>query len=329
MQPNGMRFSMTLDHYPDAVIPSQHRDVALYLKRQFSQIGIDARIRKSKNFPEWFERIGNWDFDITLDTQYNWGDPVIGVHRTYISENIRKGVPWSNTQNYRSARVDELLQLAEKELDTNTRKTFYSEFQKIVAEELPVIWTNIIPFYNVYHKGLGNLPLSIWGVHSPLDELYWKKQPTRQYVSPPGLTDTHQISQLQKVGMKAILLLRKKGFYQALNVFSDPRRGFLDLENSGLHIIGLTGKGFVFLDNSGQTKRGMNIGRLLDLEGNRVIDKFLHAAQETDGGFVSFKGGWPHPKTHKVGSMSAWCGKLAEADIICAMKWEESAGDGK
>ncbi len=37
---------------------------------------------------------------MTWDVVFNWGDPVIGVHRTYSSSNIKKGVIWSNTQSY-------------------------------------------------------------------------------------------------------------------------------------------------------------------------------------------------------------------------------------
>ncbi len=36
---------------------------------------------------------------MTMDIVFNWGDPVIGMHRTYLSSNIRKGVIWSNTHN--------------------------------------------------------------------------------------------------------------------------------------------------------------------------------------------------------------------------------------
>ena len=48
-------------------------------------------MRTSASFPEWAERIGNWDFDMTMDAVYNWGDPVIGVHRTYVCDNIQQG----------------------------------------------------------------------------------------------------------------------------------------------------------------------------------------------------------------------------------------------
>ena len=99
---------------------------------------------------------------MTMDMVFNMGDPVIGVHRTYLSENIRQGVMWSNTQNYSNARVDELLEQATVELNKDKRKALYSEFQQIVTEELPVLWINVVSFHTVYNTGLRNLPVSIW-----------------------------------------------------------------------------------------------------------------------------------------------------------------------
>lgn len=31
-------------------------------------------------------------YDMTVDTGWNWGDPVIGVHRACVSSKIREGV---------------------------------------------------------------------------------------------------------------------------------------------------------------------------------------------------------------------------------------------
>jgi peptide/nickel transport system substrate-binding protein len=315
---DGVRFSLTLDYIP--VVPGQQRDVALYLKRQLAQIGIAVEVRKSASFPEWAERVGNWDFDMTMDLVYNWGDPVIGVHRTYLSDNIREGVVWSNTQNYRNARVDELLGQAEMELDESRRKALYSEFQQIVAEELPVVWINVVPLYTVYHTGLGSPPLSIWGVHSPLDEVYWREPPERTYAPVPRLEENSPF--IKRAGVQAIALIQDIGFYQAREVLRDPEQGFLDIEGSGLHIIGFTRKGIVFLDSSAQTKAGMDIGSLLDLEGNRLLPQLLEAAAGENGSTIAFKGVWPHPGTQEVGELSAWCGMLSEEDVICALAWE-------
>jgi peptide/nickel transport system substrate-binding protein len=325
LKSDGTRFSLTLDHF--SVIPSQHRDVALYIKRQLSKIGINVHVRKPKNMGEWIKRIGNWDFDMTMDCPYNWGDPAIGVHRTYLSNNIRKGVVWSNTQNYRNSRVDELLEKAATEMDVEKRKALYSEFQKIVTEEVPVVWINILPFHTIYNKGLGNPPVSIWGVHSPLDEVYWEKPPVIKYVSTPDLEADSD--SLKRVGVRAIDLLKERGLYPALKIFKAPGQGFLDLKGPGLHIIGFTRKGIVFLDNSGQTKPGVNIGKILDLEGNRFLPRFVDAAEGKNGGYVETIGVWPHPETHRAGPMSGWCGMLTRDDIICVLKWDNEKGDGK
>ena len=318
VQSVGARFTLSLDYIP--VIPSQQRDVALYLARQLAKIGIEVQVRPSANFPEWAERIGNWDFDMTMDSVYNWGDPVIGVHRTYLSDNIRQGVVWSNTQNYRNPRVDEILGQAEMELDADKRKALYSEFQHILTDELPIVWINVLPFHTVYHAGLGNPPLSIWGVHSPLDELYWKEPPTRAYAPTP--LPGGEGSPVQETAQRAITLIQERGLHEALAVFQNPGQGFLDLQASGLHVIGFTHAGIVFLDNSGQTKPGMDISGILDMKGDELLPLFLQAAKGENGGHVSLGGIWPHPATHRAGLMSAWCGALGAEDVICALAWQ-------
>jgi peptide/nickel transport system substrate-binding protein len=318
IKPNGTRFSLTLDYIP--VIPSQQHDIAFYIKRQLSKVGIDVRVRSSNNFKEWAERVGNWDFDMTMDSVYNWGDPMIGVHRTYLSNNIRKGILWSNTQNYRNAKVDDILDRAASEMDIAKRKALYSEFQRIVTDELPIVWLNLAPFHTVYNKALGNPPVSIWGIHSPLDELYWKEVPVKTYVSTPPLQGAK--SALERVGIQAINLLKEKGLFGTLEVFEDEKRGYLDLKKSGLHVIGFTTKGIVFLDNSGQMKPGMDISGLLDLKGNRIVERLSGAGGKQVDGTVEIEGLWPHPTTHKVGRIKAWCGKLTADDHICALLWE-------
>ena len=314
----GTRFALTLDYIP--IIPSQQHDIAFYIKRQLSKVGIDVRVRSSKNFKEWAERVGNWDFDMTMDIVYNWGDPIIGVHRTYLSNNIRKGVLWSNTQNYRNDKVDDVLNLAAREMDVTRRKALYSEFQRIVTDELPIVWLNLLPLQTVYHKALGNPPISIWGMHAPLDELYWKDVPEKAYASTPPLDRAK--SDIERVGIQAITLLKQKELFDALEVFEDEERGYLDLKQSGLHVIGFTTKGIVFFDNSGQMKPGMDISGLLDLKGNRLVNRLSAAGDKQVDGSVEIEGVWPHPTTHKVGLIKAWCGKLTEDDRVCALLWK-------
>jgi hypothetical protein len=129
--------------------------------------------------------------------------------------------------------------------------------------------------------------------------------------------------------VQAIALLQEAGLYDARKTFRDPDQGFLDLEDSGLHVIGFTRDGIVFLDNSDQTKPGMDISAILDLGGNRLLPLFLAAADGENGGYADSQGVWPHPVTHEVGPMSAWCGKLSQEDVICALEWGPSVGGGE
>ncbi len=172
---NGVRLKIQVDYLP-AVQDVQQR-IAEYLRPQLKKIGIEVTIRNAPDFPTWAKRISNWDFDMTMDLPFNWGDPVIGVHRTYLCNNIKKGVIWSNTQQYCNPEVDKLLEAAGKETDEAKRRALYVKFQKIVAADLPVYWLTVLPYHTAYHKDLGNPPRTIWSWVAPLDELYWKKQP--------------------------------------------------------------------------------------------------------------------------------------------------------
>lgn len=163
---DGTRFTLNLDTLINL------RDIAEYIKPQLKKVGIDVELRIPPDFPTWAGWVSNHDFDMTLDTVFNWGDPVIGVQRTYDSSNIRKGVVWSNTQSYSNAEVDSLLDSAAMEVDQDKRKELYSRFQQIVSDDLPVYWIDNTPYHTVYSKDVNNPPLSIWGAMSPFDEIY-------------------------------------------------------------------------------------------------------------------------------------------------------------
>lgn len=172
---DGTRFPLVLDYDPGD--PEQSRNVAEFLRPQLRKIGIAAEVRAVPDFPTWAQRVSNFDYDATVDQVFNWGDPVIGVARTYLSGNIRKGVVWANMQGYRNPRVDELLGQAAVETDEGKRKALYGEFQKIVVDEAPVHYINVVPYHTAANKGLADLPLSIWGALSPLDQLRWVRPP--------------------------------------------------------------------------------------------------------------------------------------------------------
>ena len=106
---------------------------------------------------------------------FNWGDPVIGVHRTYSSANIVKGVPFSNTQQYRNPKVDAIMEQAASEVDNEKRAKLYKEFQQIVMNDVPIYFMTTTAYHTIYNKRVGNVPASIWGFLAPYMDVYLKK----------------------------------------------------------------------------------------------------------------------------------------------------------
>jgi peptide/nickel transport system substrate-binding protein len=167
----GDGMELTIDYIPGP--KEQQQSVAEYMKSQLKKIGIDVTVRAAPDFPTWAGRVGGHDFELSMDVVFNWGDPVIGVHRTYLSDNIRKGVIWSNTQQYSNDKVDDLLNMAAVELDADKRKALYADFQQQVAQDLPVYWINALPYHTAYNSKLQNVPTGIWGTMHPMDMVEW------------------------------------------------------------------------------------------------------------------------------------------------------------
>ncbi len=165
--------SLTIDYIPGP--KEQQQSLAEYMKSQLKKIGIEVEVRAAPDFPTWAGRVGGHDFELSMDIVFNWGDPVIGVHRTYLSNNINKGVIWSNTQQYRNKRVDELLNAAAVSTDYDERKALYAEFQQIVATDLPIYWINSLPYHTAYDTKLENVPTGIWGFMHPMDLVAWSE----------------------------------------------------------------------------------------------------------------------------------------------------------
>jgi peptide/nickel transport system substrate-binding protein len=167
----GERFKITVDYIPGN--DEQQKNVAEYLRSQLKKVGVTVEVRASADFPTWAKRMAARDYDLSMDTVFNWGDPVIGVHRTYLSTNI-KPIVWTNTQAYANPQVDELLNSAGGILDATKRKAYYATFQKIVTDELPIIFINLSPYHTATNKKVGNVPTTVWGPASPYDDVYMK-----------------------------------------------------------------------------------------------------------------------------------------------------------
>lgn len=165
----GIRLTMQLDYQPG--IPDNYELIANYLKPQLRKVGIDVSVRSSPDFATWAKRVSNWEHEATISGAFMWGDPAIGVHRSWVSSNIRKGVPFSNTPGYANPKVDDLLARAIVERDDARRKALYAEFQRTLAQDLPVAFTHVWSRKLVVRQELTGAPEGIWGGAVPYDQV--------------------------------------------------------------------------------------------------------------------------------------------------------------
>ncbi|MBB3428962.1 peptide/nickel transport system substrate-binding protein [Rhizobium sp. BK312] len=168
----GTRFALRLTHnsYNEGF-----KRVAEYLKQNLARIGIDARI-DSYDFSTYIQKVyTERAFDLTAEYLGNQFDPTLGVQRIYWSKNFKLGLPFSNASHYQNPEVDRLLETASIEVDEAKRKQEFNDFQKIIADELPVI--NLISLENVtvFNKRVKNHTIGAEGVQSNFADVYIKE----------------------------------------------------------------------------------------------------------------------------------------------------------
>lgn len=170
--PDGMRFKITHDILPYG---EQWQRLGEYVKQALGQTGIDVTLRQ-EDVPTWLKRIfTNYDFDLTSDFYYNLADPVLGVHRQYLTDQIRQGTVFVNSTHFSNPKVDELLTAATTEANQAKRTKLYKEFQKLVVEESPIIWLFDMQFVNMYDNRFQDIVTSPLGVYASFDRA-WMKQ---------------------------------------------------------------------------------------------------------------------------------------------------------
>jgi hypothetical protein len=90
--------------------------LAEVVREQLGAVGIDVQL-ESVDAGTWSSRLSDWDFEMTFNFLYQYGDPALGVARNYISDNIIKGTPFANNGGYENEEVDRLFAEAAVEID--------------------------------------------------------------------------------------------------------------------------------------------------------------------------------------------------------------------
>ncbi|MEG2915352.1 MAG: ABC transporter substrate-binding protein [Oscillospiraceae bacterium] len=115
-------------------------DIATILQQNLKDIGIESKIT-TLEYAAWMDKMKNGDFDFGITGGFHGPDP----------DNLsgRVGVGgWGNFMKYNNPELEKLLQDGRMESDQTKRAEIYSEVQRIISEDLPIMpmteWCYII-----------------------------------------------------------------------------------------------------------------------------------------------------------------------------------------
>lgn len=170
LRPNadGVRASIRMMQLPYGEVWNR---LSEYLRQALRQVGIAVEL-ESTDVAGWVRRLANWEFETTINFVYQWGDPTLGVERTYVSSNIQK-VAFTNTAGYVNPEVDKLFEQARVEAEAEKRRVLFSEVQKKLVADMPLVWLMELAFPTIHDKRLQNVITTGTGVHASFDDVFF------------------------------------------------------------------------------------------------------------------------------------------------------------
>jgi len=149
--------------------------LAEYTKQSLEQIGFKVQI-EAADAGGWAKRSGEFDFDLTFNFTYQYGDPALGVARHFLSTNSIKGSPFVNNQGYKNSRVDELFATAAAARTPELRQKLYSEVQTILMNEVASGVLFEVENATFHTKNLKNVVKTAIGLNESFDDVYFDKK---------------------------------------------------------------------------------------------------------------------------------------------------------
>ncbi len=134
------------------------------VKQNLEEVGVEVEL-VATDVAGWNQKISDWDYDLAFTYLYQYGDPALGVARTYISSNIAKGSPWNNVEGYANPTVDKLFADAAIQADSGKRQDLYTQVQQILVDDVPVAWTLELQFPTLYRCDVEDLVQTAIGVN--------------------------------------------------------------------------------------------------------------------------------------------------------------------
>jgi peptide/nickel transport system substrate-binding protein len=170
LKPNAQGVRFSVKHLPLPYGEVWQR-LSEYLRASYKKVGIEL-VLENTDAGAWATRIGSWDYETSVNYLSQYGDPTLGVERSYVSTNIKK-VTFTNTGGYVNKDVDALFEKARLSGDPAVRKTAFDEVQHILVRDVPQIWLMELNFPTITDKRLRNVLQYGTGVASNFDDVFF------------------------------------------------------------------------------------------------------------------------------------------------------------
>lgn len=149
---DGTRFKLRLLPAP---FFEQTRQFGDYLRQALRPIGIDAEIVRN-DAPGHLKAVyTDHAFDLAIGALVYRNDPAISTTILY-QGGLPPGVPFANQYGYADPAMDALIAKAASTVDTAARTAVYRDFQKLAAEQQPIIHVAEFTFISVARDSLRN-----------------------------------------------------------------------------------------------------------------------------------------------------------------------------
>lgn len=145
--------------------------LAEYTRQALQPLGFKVQVVTS-DAATWFQRVSDWDFDLTYNFIFQIGDPYLVNAYLYRSDYIVKTSPFANVGGYRNADADRLWNQVADTPEGAERTRLYSQLEHLLNDELPVAPIFEMRYPTLFHSQVKNLLQTATSLNEDYESVY-------------------------------------------------------------------------------------------------------------------------------------------------------------
>ncbi|SFV06590.1 ABC transporter substrate-binding protein [Pseudomonas sp. OV546] len=145
--------------------------LAEYTKQSLQPLGFKVQVVTS-DAATWFQRVSDWDFDLTYNFIFQIGDPYLTSAYLFRSDYILKTSPFANVSGYNSAEADALWAKVADTPEGPERKQLYSQLENLLNTDLPIAPIFEMRYPTLFHKQVKNLLQTATSLNEDYESVY-------------------------------------------------------------------------------------------------------------------------------------------------------------